>query len=182
MTKLMSTSAAQKIPVEVKRAFLCALLTCAVAVTILHSIADIGVELFARGAAALAGLLSGAPVFPAEGGWLIPILSQPLIVNQACSGTDFYLLTSALLAWHLSRGLKKLHLCIPLALFGALLLTIGINALRVVCLAQIHYWIIPQMPENYASFIHMFTGIAIFLPALILINLAFEYHDRKQAR
>jgi len=178
----MATPVAQRSPVEIKMSFLCALLTCAVAVTLVHSIAGIEIELFARGAATLAGLLIGAPVFPAEGGWLIPILSQPVLVNEACSGTDFYLLTSTLLAWHLSKGFKKLYFCIPLALLSALFLAISINAMRVVCLAQIHHWIIPRVPENYASFIHLLAGIAIFLPALILINLAFEYHDRRQAR
>lgn len=127
----------------------------------------------------LAGLLSGAPVFSTEDGWLIPILSQPVLVNKACSGTDFYLLSCALLAWHLPNISGKAYYCIPLALFGAFLLAISVNALRVVCLAQAHFWIIPRAPENYASFIHMLTGIAIFLPALILINLAFEYHDRR---
>ena len=176
----MANHATQRSYVETRRSLLCAVLASAIAAAIIHTTPHIEIELFARGAATLAGLLSGAPVFPEADGWLLPILSQPVLVNEACSGTDFYLLTTALLGWHLPGIFKKTLPCILVTLLGALILTISVNALRIVCLAQTHYWLISRVPENYAGFIHMLVGIATFLPALILLNLAFEYYDRRR--
>lgn len=76
--------------------------------------------------------------------------------------------------------MKQLPLCIPAALLGAFFFAIGVNAMRIVCLAQTHYWFISRVPENYAGYIHMLVGIAVFLPALILLNLAFEYYGRRR--
>jgi len=68
------------------------------------------------------------------------------------------------------------------ALLGAFIFAISVNAMRIVCLAQTHYWIISGVPENYASFIHMLVGIAVFLPSLIILNLTFEYYERGRTR
>jgi exosortase/archaeosortase family protein len=175
----MANPVTQRDSVEIRRSLLCALLSSALGALIVYATHGIEIQLFARGAATLAGLLSGAPVFPEANGWLLPILSQPVLVNEACSGTDFYLLTAALFGWHLPGSLKKPYHCILLALIGAFFLAISINALRIICLAQAHYWLIPRLPDNYAGFIHMMVGVAIFLPSLILINLTFEYYDRR---
>ena len=177
----MTKHTAQREPLKIKNSLVCALLASGSATAIVYLIPQLEIQLFARGAATLAGLLSGAPVFPDASGWIMPILSQRALINGACSGTDFYLLTATLIAWHLPGYFKRPHLSIPLALLGGLIFTISVNALRILCVAHAHYWIIPNVPENYANFIHMSLGAAVFLPALILLNIAFEYHDRKRS-
>lgn len=132
---------------------------------------------FIGGAARLAGLVSGAAAVPMEAGWALVIAGQPVLVTEACSATDFYLLTTVVLGWHFASRLRW-----PLALAGAvaaaLPVTMFVNALRIVAVAQAHRWVIPRMPEAYEAFLHMLTGAAVFLPALIGLNLIFEYHGR----
>lgn len=99
------------------------------------------------------------------------------MVTEACSATDFYLMTTALLGWHLATRLRW-----PLALAGAVAaaipITVLVNALRIIAVAQAHRWVIPRMPDAYENFLHMLTGAAVFLPALIVLNLVFEYYGR----
>src|SRR4051812_2687613 len=58
---------------------------------------------FARGAAGLAGLLTGTPVVAAENGWMLPVTGQPLVVTAACSATEYFLIVSVLVGWQLAR-------------------------------------------------------------------------------
>ncbi len=135
-------------------------------------------ELFARGAAQLAGLLSGAPVLRTAEGWLLPSAQPPVLVTSACSGADYFLIVAALLGWHLARCGRTLPRA---ALCGATIacpLAIAVNALRIATLAQMHRWFIPLLPAAYAPFLHMLTGVAVFLPALIAVHLLLEYHGR----
>jgi hypothetical protein len=37
------------------------------------------------------------------------------------------------------------------------------------------------MPEAYGAFLHMLTGAAVFLPALITLNLIFEIYGRSRS-
>jgi exosortase/archaeosortase family protein len=89
------------------------------------------------------------------------LAGQPLLVTTACSAGDFFLMTAALVA------------AVPLTLF--------INALRLIVVAHAHDWVIPRMPEAYGAFLHMLTGAAVFLPALITLNLIFETYGRSRS-
>jgi exosortase/archaeosortase family protein len=57
---------------------------------------------------------------------------------------------------------------------AAVPVALAINALRIVAVAQLHRWILPRLPETYGPFLHMLTGVAVFLPAFILANLLLE--------
>lgn len=140
---------------------------------------EIGV--FARGAAWLSGLMAGAPVFPLEDGWLLALPGEPVLVSAACSGTGYFLMVATLLAWHAAqRGWT-----VPGAMLGGLAagapLAVVINALRVIAVVQAQRWVIPRFPAEYGPLLHLVTGAAVFLPLLIGLNLALEYHARRTA-
>lgn len=142
-------------------------------------------SVFIGGAARLTGLLAGVPVVRMDEGWSLGFAEPPLMVTAACSATDFFMLTTVLLAWHFARRTKR-AVWLPAAAAGALVaavpLTVFINALRLIAVAQAHRWVIPQLPAAYESFLHMLTGMAVFLPALIALNFFFEIHGRSQPR
>lgn len=136
-------------------------------------------ELFAGGAARLASWFSGVAAVRLDEGWALAFSGQPVIVTTACNATDFFLMTAALLGWHCARRMR-LPVAVVAALGAAVPLTLFINALRIVAVAQAHRWIIPRMPAAYGSFLHMLTGVAVFLPALIALNLILEFHGRSR--
>jgi len=137
-----------------------------------------GVELgwFAGGAARLASLFTGAPVLRVESGWMLPVTGQPVVVTAACSATDYFLILSALLGWQLARRGHRPVAAAALGLLAALPLTIFLNTLRVVTVTHAHRWLIPLLPDRCGPFLHLLTGVAIFLPALIALNLLLESH------
>lgn len=139
-----------------------------------------GLELkcFAGGAARLAGLLTGSPVLRVDQRWELPATDVPVAVTAACGATDFFLMVAALISWQLARRGSSLTLAVSSGLVAALPLAISINALRIVAVAQAHRWVIPLLPDSYEPFLHMLTGVAVFLPSLIALNLLFEYHGR----
>ncbi len=138
-------------------------------------------DVFVGGSAGLASLFSGAATVRTEAGWELLFSGQPVLVTSLCGATDFFLMVTALLGWHFARRAPSVGL-LPLAMAGAILaavpLTLFVNALRLVAVAHAHRWVIPRMPEVYDAFLHMLTGVAVFLPALIALNLLFEIHGR----
>lgn len=139
------------------------------------------IECFARGAAQLAGLFTGAPVLRVGTGWLLPVTGQTVVVTAACSATDYFLILSALLGWQLGRlGFRPgiWWLGAPLV---ALPLTLFLNALRVVAVTHAHRWLIPLMPDRYGPFLHLLTGVMVFLPALIALNFLLELHGKSRS-
>ena len=144
-----------------------------------------GLELacFARGAAVLAGLFSGAPVEPVPEGWALAAVVQPVVVTAACSATDFFMMTAALFAWHGARSwpqLRWLPAVVGTALAAAFVATLAVNALRIVAVAHAHRWVIPHFPPTYEAFLHLFTGVAVFLPALIALHVLLELHASRR--
>jgi exosortase/archaeosortase family protein len=135
-------------------------------------------DLFAQGAARVAGFLTGAPVFPVTVGWQLPLAGGPVVVTADCSGTDFFLLATVLIARLLLRHGARGWLAIPGGLFAAVPFALGINGLRVVAVLQLHHWVLPHLPPVYGPFLHLLVGTAIFLPSLILLHLASEHHAR----
>ena len=89
-------------------------------------------------------------------------------------------MVAALVGWHLGKYFRHSALAGLTAMAGALPLAIMINAVRIVVVTQAHRWVIPHFPESYSSFLHMLTGMAVFLPALIALNLAFETYGNSR--
>ena len=144
----------------------------------LKLIPSLELALFAGGSARLASLFTGAPVFRVEEGWALPTAGIPIMITAACSGTGYFLMVAALIGWQLARRGRSLGGAILVGLVVGLPLSITINSLRVVAVMQAHRWAIPLLPDAYGSFLHMLTGVAIFLPSLIALNLLLEYHGR----
>jgi exosortase/archaeosortase family protein len=138
-------------------------------------------EVFVGGASRLASLFSGAAMIRTDAGIELLFSGQPLLVTTACSATDFFLMTAAVLGWHLAQLAERRSrwpVMIAGAVIAAVPFTLFVNALRLVTVAQAHRWVIPRMPAAYDAFLHMIAGAAVFLPALILLNLLCELHGR----
>ncbi len=144
----------------------------------LHWMPSLELAVFARGAAQLAGVLTGSPVLPRDAGWLLPAAPEPIAVTAACSATDFFLMLAALLGWQLARTRLPALPALVAAVVVALPLTLFVNALRLVAVAAAHRWFIPLLPATYSAFLHLLVGAAGFLPALVACNLALEFHAR----
>ncbi|MEY4487721.1 MAG: hypothetical protein RIQ79_229 [Verrucomicrobiota bacterium] len=138
-------------------------------------------DVFAQGAGRLAGVFLGVPGVRMEAGWALPFAAQPVLVTAACAATDFYVMAAALLGWHFMRRAGR-PVWLPVVVAGALLaavpVTLLVNALRIVAVAHAHHWVISRLPVSYDAFLHMLTGAAVFLPALIGLNLLLEYNGR----
>lgn len=163
------------------RAVLVGALATALGWLVLGAVPGAEIELFARGAASLGGLLTGDPVVRDENGWLLAGAVRPVLVSSACSATGFFLTVVALLGWQLARRGIPAAIALTAALLGAVPVTLLVNALRVVAVAQMHRWVIPQLPEAYGPFLHMLTGVSVFLPSLIALNLLLERHGKSRS-
>ncbi|MEO6567510.1 MAG: archaeosortase/exosortase family protein [Opitutaceae bacterium] len=140
------------------------------------------IELFARGAAELIGFFTGAPVSRGELGWMIPLSGTPVAITIACSATDFFVLVATLLAFQgARRGLTPLT-AVALGLAAALPVALVVNAMRIITVAYAHPWLISRLPPKYESLLHMATGAAVFLPALIVLNLLLETYGNRHPR
>lgn len=158
------------------RATLLSLAAAGVAWGGLQVLPQAGMEVFARGAALMAGWLTGAHPVRVDDGWLLAEGTPPVVVSEACSATGYFIIVAALLGWRLARGGRGRVQAAALAIAAAFPLTLAINALRVVVVMQAHRWVIPRLPEADAPFLHLLAGVAVFLPALIGLNLLLESH------
>lgn len=159
-------------------AFAAALGAMAVGWLLLWLLPSLSIEFFARGAAEIAAKLSGVAVVRVANGWMLFGATHPVVVTEGCSATDYFLIVTVLLSWQGARRGMGPYRAALAGLFAALPLAIGVNALRVVVVAQMHRWIIPMFPEAYGHFLHLLAGVAVFLPALIALNLLLENHAR----
>jgi exosortase/archaeosortase family protein len=148
----------------------------------LQSFPNADVDWFARGAGQLAALFTGASVERVAGGWLLGGAFQPVVVSAACSAMDYYLIMVALLAWRLAFSRWSAPVVLGLAIAAALPLVFVVNALRVIVVMHAHHWIVPQLPETYGPFLHLLAGVAVFLPALISLNLLLEFYGNSLRR
>jgi exosortase/archaeosortase family protein len=165
------------------RALLMAFASAAGVTLALHRWPALETEMFCRGAAQLAGLLTGSLVLRVGQGWeLLSPSAPPAVVTVACSGATYFILLTAVLGWHL--GWRGRHPVVAAAAAAgcALALTLAINALRIVAVVQARRWLNPLFPDSYGPFLHLLTGVAVFLPALIALNLAFESHGHSRPR
>ena len=167
-----------KIPMEPA---LASALAAGCGVLILRCVPGLANDVFAHGAARLAGLFLGVPGLRTEDGWALPFAAQPVMVTTACAATDFFLMAAALLGWHFMRNAGRpvwLPAAVAAALLAALPVTLLVNALRIVAVAHAHHWVISRLPASYDAFLHLLTGASVFLPALIALNLILEFHGR----
>ncbi len=135
-------------------------------------------DVFARGAARLVGVLSGSAVSAVDDGWLVDAAGRPLLVSVACSATDYFLLVTALLGGRFAAQGRGVVRAVAGGCVMAVPVTIFINALRILGVAQAHRWIIPRFPPSYGPFLHMLAGAAVFLPALIGLSVCLELYGR----
>jgi len=148
---------------------------------VLRILPSLELGFFARGAAGLAGLFSGAAVVAGDGGWMLGYAGRPMLVTVACSATDYFLIVTALIAWRMAAQGQPAWRAALYGLGAALPLAIFVNALRILTVAQAHRWVIPLFPATYGPFLHMVAGAAVFLPALIAISLTLEFYGRSRA-
>lgn len=137
------------------------------------------IDLFAAGAARVAASLLGTSADRGEAEFFMALGDRTVAVTAACSGTDFFLMVAALLGWRLTRADRSFVCIVLTSLVLALPVTLLVNALRLVAVVQAHLWVIPQLPERHGAFAHMAAGAAIFLPSLIMLNLAFELYAKR---
>jgi len=164
------------------KAVLTALVTFAIATAAAYLFPSVELQVFARTTAEIAGLLSGAPAITTPDGWLLPFQHQALLISEACSGAGFFIMLASLLAWHLAKRWGRVLPALVVGLSASFALAMGINALRVLSLSQAHRWLIPLLPETYAHVAHLMVGVAVFLPALIALNTAFEIYGHPSRR
>lgn len=138
-------------------------------------------NLLAQGTARVTAVLVGSSVLRGEHGWRLPGAATPVEVTAACSAVDFACLVAGLIAWQLAKRWRRSIMAGPLGLGLALPVALTVNAVRVAALTQVHRWVIPHLPPSYAAFTHLFTGVAIFLPALIGLNLLLEHYGNRHA-
>ncbi|MEO7412668.1 MAG: archaeosortase/exosortase family protein [Opitutaceae bacterium] len=149
--------------------------------SLVQSFPALRLELFARSAAELISLFTGAPISRSELGWMIPLSGAPVVVTIACSATDFFLLVATLLGFQVARRGFHPLVATGLAVAAALPVAIFVNAMRIITVAYAHPWLISRLPPKYEAILHMATGAAIFLPALILLNLVLETYGNRHA-
>lgn len=141
-------------------------------------------DVFVMISARLAGWLTGVPAVRAAEGWALAPVGQGLMITGACSATDFYVIAAALLGWCWARETRTTGARLAGAL-GAVVLAApfawAVNALRLVAVAHAHRWVIPRFPDAYGAFLHLLTGVAVFLPALVALNVLFEIYERSRA-
>jgi exosortase/archaeosortase family protein len=149
-------------------------------VALLHLFPAFEFAVLAKSAARLTALFSGSPVLALDQGFALPGAQVPVIVTNACSAADYFCIVAALISWQLARRAHAAWAMIPVGLVAALPLTIFVNALRISTVAQAHRWIIPLFPDAFSRFLHLTTGVAVFLPSLIALNFLLEYHGRRR--
>ncbi|MFT3782260.1 MAG: archaeosortase/exosortase family protein [Nibricoccus sp.] len=94
---------------------------------------------------------------------------------RPCSGVSSYLkeiagAATTVCLWRVVVGV-----------LGALVLAITANGLRVAAVVQAHRWVIPHFPDQYRGALHLATGLAVFLPALVGVNLLLEKYGRTRS-
>jgi exosortase/archaeosortase family protein len=140
---------------------------------------SIELAVLARTSALVAGALVGSVVVPAANGFALPDAGVPVVVTTACSAADFSCVVAALVAWRLARRGRTGWLSSGAGIIAAAPLAIVVNAFRIAALTRVHQWLIPRLPEAYGPLFHLATGVAVFLPALIALDLLLKPHDHR---
>lgn len=123
-------------------------------------------------AARVAGWFLGTGCVAAAEGLVLPHPDLAVAVTSACSGSAFAVLVAAVLlgqaaGWPATRWHRAgLMLAAPLV---ALVVTVLVNAARIVCCWRTGLLARAFLPERAWGLVHLATGVAVFLLALIAI-------------
>ena len=123
-------------------------------------------------AARLAGYMLGVPVTLEPDA--APVLLHPefpLRVIPGCSGADFVGLLAGLLLWVSFRKRLRTVWLIPLLTWT---LTVFANGARLAGLLLVELLIAERLPEYLHNTLHAVTGVAIFLPVLVMTYALWE--------
>lgn len=131
---------------------------------------------FAYPAACLAALFFGVgPVIIDRSEILIPLMRHPIHVIPACSAYGFFCLLSALILSYSGRASGVLWgLRIAAAFFAAYLITVGLNAVRIISAYQMHEVSLILLPQNFQAAVHQGVGVVIFLTGLLAVSFYLE--------
>ena len=151
-----------------------ALLTAVLGGLALYLFPELDLGFFSAGSAKIAGLFCGVHPMRVEEGWLLLLSRRSVVVTAECSGSHYFVIVAVLLSWQFARRGLAPGLAAFAGLGAGVPLAIVINSLRVISVVQMHGWVIPHLPAAYAPLLHMLTGVAIFLPSLIALNLLLE--------
>jgi len=133
------------------------------------------IDVFSAGAARVTGIITGLPTFRVEQGWMLPTAGPwPVVVSPACSASHYFLIVSTLLSTHFARRGGSLVFAAAMGLMVGFPLTLLVNAMRILSVIQVYRWIVPHVPAHRVLFLHMLTGVTVFLPCLIGINYLLE--------
>ena len=123
-------------------------------------------------AARLAGYMLGVPVaMEADAAPLLLHPDFPLRVIPGCSGADFIGLLTGLLFWVSFRKRRPTVWLIP---FLAWILAVLANGARLAGLLLVELLIAERLPVYLHNTLHAVTGVAIFLPVLVMTYALWE--------
>ncbi len=123
-------------------------------------------------AARLAGYMLGVPVtLDAEAAPVLLHPDFPLRVIPGCSGADFIGLLAGLLLWVSFRKRLRTAWLIPLLAWS---LTVFANGARLAGLLLVELLIAERLPVYLHNTLHAVTGVAIFLPVLVMTYALWE--------
>ena len=151
-----------------------ALLTAVLGGLTLFLFPTLDLGFFSAGSAKIAGLFCGAHPLRVDEGWLLSLRHHSVMITAECSGSHYFLIVAVLMSWQFARRGMSAGLAIIAGLSAAVPVALVTNSLRIVSVVQMHGWVIPHFPATYAPFLHLLTGVAVFLPSLIALNLLLE--------
>lgn len=136
------------------------------------------VSLFlAAPSAAVASLLSGAPLAPGADGALVLIVSENYAqkVTSACGGAGFFSLLVGVAVWRALQETSSARLARALPALLAYPFAIGANACRISLSAPVALASEALLDPKFNYIVHMALGALVFLLALLAFNLLIDY-------
>lgn len=106
----------------------------------------------------------GYGYFTDIGEWIYDTNSTQFILGESCSGTTFFSLLTAYIAFRIqTSGASYLWL------LAVLPITIIVNAMRVVSSIAVHNMVSHYNFSGIASFAHVASGVAVFLCCFLIV-------------
>jgi exosortase K len=135
------------------------------------------VQVFSFPAAKITSLFLGVPFFKTDGlTYTLFYSNVSLNIIESCSGYNFwvilfsYFMFQILSRFYLKRAVTYCVFLLPASYF----ITIIVNSIRVIASLYIRISGSSYISEKYADVIHLWTGIIIFLSALIAMQILFQ--------
>ena len=120
----------------------------------------------------VAASLLASPAWVDNGALTIEAPRMAVVVTDACSGLGFVSLLAGLLAWTwgAKRGVLPVVAVGLAGVAAALLISVPVNAGRIVLAYYARVLMGPALPEDLLSGLHLVCGLVVFLPILILAS------------